>query len=106
VQATTIQGTGSGAVFEVKVDAAGVRTPVLLIGGYGYTAGGTPSILKLFKESFGSHAAGDITVTVTGLLASSPGLSAVMVTSPCTSPIDPCRNAVPTSVGDGTYTGA
>jgi hypothetical protein len=103
VQATTIQGTGSGAVFKVSLDSGViVREVALLVGGYGYQVGGTPSILKLFKESFGSPASGDITITVTALV-NTPGLSAVTVTTPCASP---CNNAVPTSVGDGTYTGA
>jgi hypothetical protein len=108
VQATTISGTGSGAVFSVKVDNSQhhLFQPVLLVGGYGYSsASGSASVLKLFKESFGSPPAGDITMTVSGV-AFSAGLSAVMVTPPCISPVSPCRNAVPTSVGDGTYTGA
>ena len=101
-------GSGSGAVFSVKVDNSQQRLfePVLLVGGYGYSSAvGSASVLKLFKESFGSPPAGDITMTVSGV-AFSAGLSAVMVTHPCISPVDPCRNAVPTSVGDGTYTGA
>jgi hypothetical protein len=106
VQATTISGTGSGAVFRVKVDSnQGIFQPELLVGGYGYSAasGSANSVLKLFKESFGSPPAGDITMTVSGV-AFSPGLSAVMVTHPCF--LSPCTNAEPTSVGDGTYTGA
>jgi len=103
-QATTIAQTGSGAVFQVKVDGSGVvvAAPTLLVGGYGYSTS-PASTLKLFKEQYGSSSNGDITITVTALLANTPGQSAVMVTTPCASS---CNNAVPTSVGDGTYTGA
>jgi len=101
VQATTVQGTGSGAVFKVSLASGAVIGVAKVVGGYGYVA--TTSVLKLFKESFGSPASGDITITVTAVIANTPGQSAVMVTTPCASS---CNNAVPTSVGDGTYTGA
>jgi hypothetical protein len=104
VQATTTASTGSGAVFQVVLDASKLLKSVsLLVGGYGYT-GSSSSVLKLFKESFGTPAFGDITVTVT-TVGTLPGLSAVMVTTPCASGSG-CNNAVPTAVGDGTYSGA
>jgi len=103
VQATTVQGTGSGAVFRVSLASGTVVDVTLVVRGYGYQSSGPASVLKLFKESFGSPASGDITITVTAVLDNIPGHSAVMVTTPCASS---CNNAVPTSVGDGTYTGA
>jgi len=93
VQATTISGHGSGAVFKVEIDNSGaIKQPELLVGGYDYT---TSSVLRLFKEHYGSPAMGDITITVTGV-QSIPGHSAVMVTTPVAT----------SNVGDGTYTGA
>jgi hypothetical protein len=97
-QATTIASTGSGAVFQVKVDGSGVvvAAPTLLVGGYGYSSSSVPaSTLKLFKEQYGSSSNGDITITVTGITVTQ-GLSAVMVSNP----------VAPTTVTDGTYTGA
>jgi hypothetical protein len=103
VQATTISGTGSGAVFKVEINAAGqILTPTIVVRGYGYAVN---SQMKLFKEHYGTNAMGDITITVV-TVQSAPGLSAVMVTSPCVSPLSPCNNGVPTNVADGTYTGA
>jgi hypothetical protein len=104
VQATTTASTGSGAVFQVALDSGkALKSVTLLVGGYGYT-GSSSSVLKLFKESFGTPAFGDITITV-GTVGTLPGLSAVMVTTPCPSGAG-CNNAVPTAVGDGTYSGA
>jgi len=103
VQATTTSGTGSGAVFRVEINTAGTIIGVyLVVGGYGYAVN---SQMKLFKEHYGSNVMGDITITVLSV-QSAPGLSAVLVTSPCVPPLSPCNNAQPSSVGDGTYTGA
>jgi len=95
VQATTIAGTGSGAVFQVQIaSGGGVYAPTLLVGGYGYETS-TPSVLKLFKTSYGNPALGDITISVTGVI-STPGLDAVMVSQPSGT----------SYAQDGAYTGA
>jgi hypothetical protein len=105
VQATTISGIGSGAIFKIEINSGGtIMSPTLLVGGYGYALN---SQMKMFKENYGSNAMGDITITVTAVKPAL-GLDAVMVTSPCEPPFSPCNNLVPTNVGnsDGTYTGA
>ena len=94
VQATTISGPGSGAVFQVIIGTGGLaKEPVLLVGGYGYSST-IPSVLKLFKEQYGTPATGDITITVASV-AAKQGLSAVMVQNPVEA----------TNVADGTYSG-